>query len=36
MVGALGEHSGDDAALLGDPKAAFGAEGFEVDWLIHV
>ncbi|VWX46944.1 hypothetical protein NOVOSPHI9U_10400 [Novosphingobium sp. 9U] len=36
MIGALGQHLGDDAALLGDAQATLSAESFDVDGLVHV
>ena len=35
VVFGLGQDAGDDPALLGNPQAALGAKGFEVDGLMH-
>jgi hypothetical protein len=36
MVVAFGQYPRDDPALLGYAQAAFGAKGFDVDWLMQV
>jgi hypothetical protein len=36
MIGALGKHLGNNAALFGDPQTPFVAKSFDVDRLVHV
>src|SRR5690606_28988669 len=36
VILALRQHAGDHPALLGNPEAAFGAQGLEVDRLVHL
>jgi hypothetical protein len=35
MIGAVRQHLGNDAALIGDPKALFSAKLFEIDYLVQ-
>jgi hypothetical protein len=35
VVVAFRKDASDDAALIGDPQAAFGAESFDIDGLMH-
>ena len=35
VVLGLGQHPGDHPALIGNSQAAFGAECFDIDWLVH-
>ena len=35
VVLGFGQNPGDHPALIGNPQAAFSAERFDIDWLVH-
>jgi hypothetical protein len=35
VIFGFGQDASDDPPLLGDPQAAFGAQGFEIDGLVQ-